>query len=60
MPKLTKTDEMEWMEVFETKKADAQTFKSKTEKMDNEIDQMVYELYGLTENEIKIIEEANA
>ena len=25
---------------------------------DNEIDQMVYELYGLTEDEIKIVEES--
>ena len=27
-----------------------------TEKLENEIDKIIYKLYGLTENEIKIIE----
>lgn len=58
--KLTKIDEMEWMDVFESKKAVAQTLKSEIEKMDNEIDQMVYELYDLTEDEIRVVEEATA
>ncbi len=53
---LTKMDEMEWMEVFETKKADAQTIKAEIDKTDAEIDAMVYELYGLSEEEIKIVE----
>ena len=56
--KLSKKDEMEWMELFEEKKAEAQTLKSKIEKIDNEIDQMVYQLYGLTVDEIKIVEGA--
>ncbi len=56
--KLTKKDEMEWMELFEEKKAEAQTLKAEIEKTDKEIDQMVYELYGLTEDEIKIVEGA--
>ncbi len=54
--KLSKSDEMDWMEVFENKKAEAQTLKAEIEKTDKEIDQMVYKLYGLTEEEIKIIE----
>lgn len=54
--KLTKMDEMEWMDVFETKKAEAQTLKAEIDKTDKEIDQMVYELYGLTEEEIQIVE----
>ena len=54
--KLTKIDEMEWMEVFETKKKEAQVLKTEIDKTDNEIDQMVYELYGLTEDEILIVE----
>ena len=54
--KLTKKDEMEWMELFEEKKAETQTLKTEIEKTDKEIDQMVYELYGLTEDEIMIIE----
>jgi hypothetical protein len=56
--KLSKSDEMDWMEVFENRKNEAQTLKSEIEKTDKEIDQMVYELYGLTEKEIKIVEEA--
>jgi hypothetical protein len=46
--KLSKLDEMEWMKVFETKKAEAQELKA-------EIDNMVYELYELTEEEIAIV-----
>lgn len=48
--------EMEWMDVFENKKAEAQSLKAEIDKTDKEIDQMVYELYGLTEDEIKIVE----
>jgi type II restriction/modification system DNA methylase subunit YeeA len=44
------------MEVFETKKKEAQALKAEIDKTDKEIDQMVYELYGLTEEEIKIVE----
>ncbi len=54
--KLSKMDEMEWMEVFETKKAEAQSIKAQIDKTDKEIDRMVYELYGLTEEEIGIVE----
>lgn len=55
---LTKLQEMEWMEVFETKKAEAQALKTEIEKTDKEIDQMVYELYGLSEEEIEIVEKS--
>ncbi|MDC0096763.1 BREX-1 system adenine-specific DNA-methyltransferase PglX [bacterium] len=54
--KLTKMDEMEWMEVFETKKLEAQTIKAQIDKTDKEIDAMVYELYDLTDEEIAIVE----
>ena len=47
---------MEWMELFETKKAEAQILKAEIDQTDKEIDQMVYELYGLTEEEIQIVE----
>ena len=57
---LTKLQEIDWMDVFETKKAEAQTLKTEISKTDREIDQMVYELYGLTEEEIGIVEEATA
>ncbi len=56
--KLSKTDEMEWMEVFENKKQEAQAIKSEIEKTDQEINRMVYKLYALTEEEIAMVEEA--
>ena len=56
--KLSKMDEMEWMEVFETKKAEVESLKDEIDKTDKEIDQMVYKLYDLTEEEIKIVEES--
>ena len=51
-------DEIEWMDVFETKKAEAQSLKAEIDKTDAEIDTMVYELYGLSEKEIKIVEQS--
>jgi len=56
--KLSKSDEIEWMEVFDTKKAEAQTLKSMIDKTDAAIDQMVYQLYDLTVEEIRIVEES--
>lgn len=53
---LTKLDEMDWMDVFETKKAEAQNLKQQINTTDKEIDAMVYELYGLSEEEINIVE----
>jgi site-specific DNA-cytosine methylase len=46
----------EHFEVFETKKAEAQNLKAEIDKTDTEIDRMVYDLYNLTEEEIKIME----
>ena len=54
--KLTKKDEMEWMELFEAKKSEAQTYENEINSTYKVIDQMVYELYGLTDEEIKIVE----
>lgn len=53
---LTKKDEFEWMELFEENKKKALELKAEIDKTDKEIDRMVYELYGLTEEEIKIVE----
>ena len=53
---LSLSEEAEWMQYFNEQKEKAQTLKSEIEKTDKEIDQMVYELYGLTKDEIKIIE----
>jgi type I restriction-modification system DNA methylase subunit len=53
---LTKIDEMEWMDVFETKKSEVQALKAEINETDAEIDQMVYNLYELTNEEIAIVE----
>jgi hypothetical protein len=53
---LTKKDEFEWMELFEENKKKALALKSQIDQTDKEIDKMVYELYGLTEEEIQIVE----
>ncbi len=53
---LTKKDEFEWMDLFEENKKKALELKAEIDKTDKEIDQMVYALYGLTEEEIKIVE----
>ena len=47
---------MDWMDVFETKKVEAQNLKQQTVATDKQIDAMVYELYGLTDEEIAIVE----
>jgi hypothetical protein len=53
---LSKKDEFEWMELFEENKKKALELKSQIEQTDREIDRMVYDLYGLTEEEIQIVE----
>jgi len=56
IPTLSKKDEFEWLDLFEENKQKALDLKSKIDASDKEIDQMVYELYGLTEEEIEIVE----
>ncbi|OAD40326.1 Eco57I restriction-modification methylase domain-containing protein [Polaribacter atrinae] len=58
--KLSLEEEAEWMQYFKGQKQKAEIVKTEIEKTEIEIDQMVYELYGLSENEIKIVENANA
>ena len=55
--KLSLKEEMEWEEIFLEKKEEADKVKNEIEMTDKEIDRMVYELYGLSEEEIKIVEE---
>jgi hypothetical protein len=55
---LTKKDEFEWLDLFEENKTKAQTLKSQIETIEKAIDKMVYELYGLSEEEINIVEES--
>jgi len=54
--KLSLSEESEWMQYFNEQTLKAQALKSKIDKTDAEIDAMVYELYGLTEDEIQIVE----
>jgi type I restriction-modification system DNA methylase subunit len=55
VPKLGLEEEAEWMNYFNKKKAEANALQSEIDRIDREIDQMVYELYGLTEEEIKVV-----
>lgn len=54
--KLSLSEEAEWEDYFETESKKAQDLKAQIDKTDKEIDKMVYELYGLSEEEIGIIE----
>jgi len=54
--KLSISEEVEWMEYFNDQKDKTLNIKIEIDKHEREIDQMVYELYGLTEDEIKIVE----
>ena len=48
------------MQYFNEQKQKAEELKAEIDKTDKEIDLMVYELYGLTEEEINIVEESTA
>ena len=54
--KLSLKEEMEWEEIFLENKEEAEKIKNEIEMTDKEIDRMVYELYGLSEEEVNIIE----
>jgi len=58
--KLSLEEEAEWMQYFKGQKQKAEIIKTEIDKTERQIDQMVYELYGLSVNEIKIVENANA
>lgn len=53
---LTKKEEFEWLELFEENKQKAQSLKTEIQKTEQEIDQLVYQLYNLTDEEIVIVE----
>ena len=54
--KLSLSEEAEWEDYFLKEQKVALAIKKQIDQTDREIDQMVYELYELTEEEIKIIE----
>ena len=58
VPALGLEEEAEWMNYFNKKKAEANALQSEIDKIDKEIDSMVYQLYGLTPEEIAIVENA--
>jgi len=54
--KFTLSEEAEWADYFDQEKSKALEIQSEITNTDKEIDERVYELYGLTEEEITIIE----
>ncbi|MDD4968401.1 MAG: Eco57I restriction-modification methylase domain-containing protein [Paludibacter sp.] len=54
--KLTLAQEAEWEEYFNAEQVKAMQVKNQIEETDKEIDIMVYKLYGLTEEEVGIVE----
>jgi type I restriction-modification system DNA methylase subunit len=54
--KLSLSEEAEWMAYFNEQKTKALSLQSDITLLDREIDALVYELYGLTEEEIRIVE----
>jgi type I restriction-modification system DNA methylase subunit len=53
---LTKKDEFDWIDLFEENKVKANALQQEIAVTDKAIDAMVYELYGLTKEEIEIVE----
>ncbi|WP_372745224.1 Eco57I restriction-modification methylase domain-containing protein [Lutibacter sp.] len=56
--KLSLSQEAEWEDYFLAEQQKATMLKQQIQTTDNEIDALVYELYGLTEEEIRIVEES--
>lgn len=54
--KLSLADEAEWEEYFLSESKKVQAIKTEIDQTDKEIDAMVYQLYELTDEEIKIVE----
>ncbi|MEO6328713.1 MAG: N-6 DNA methylase [Ginsengibacter sp.] len=54
--KLSLAEQQEWLQYFEEQKARANNIQQLIKETDKQIDAMVYQLYGLTDEEIKIVE----
>ncbi len=52
------SEEAEWMAYFNAQKQKANALQAEIDRLDKEIDAMVYQLYGLTPEEIAIVENA--
>jgi REP element-mobilizing transposase RayT len=57
---LSVNQKSEWLDFYESEKSKVVAIKSQIDHTDKEIDRMVYELYGLTEEEIKIVSRETA
>lgn len=55
----SKEEQFEWLDLFEENKTKAQTLQLHIETTEKTIDKMVYESYGLSEEEIAIVESSN-
>ena len=55
-PKLTLNQEMEWESVSEEKRAEVLALRVELTKLDREIDVAVYRLYGLTWEEVLVVD----
>ena len=53
--KLTLLHQVEWIQYYEVEKAKANAIQQLVEATDKEIEDRVYALYGLTEEEMKIV-----
>lgn len=53
---LSLAEEAEWLGYFTEQKAKAQALQAQIAKTDREIDALVYQLYGLTEEEVAVVE----
>lgn len=49
-------EEAEWMGYFEEEQRAAQALQDEAQRLDAEIDRLVYTLYGLTEEEVEVVE----
>ena len=54
--KLNLSQKADWEDYFIAEKSKAETLNNEITKTDKEIDRIVYELYGLNEEEIRIVE----
>ena len=56
--KFSLAEQNEWLQYFESEKQKAANIQQLIHQTDKEIDAMVYTLYGLTEEEIRIVEKS--
>ncbi|MFP4023993.1 MAG: Eco57I restriction-modification methylase domain-containing protein [Thiohalospira sp.] len=56
--KFSLSEESEWIEYFDEQSKNHKSVTTSISNMEKEVDQLVYELYDLTEEEIKVVEES--